>query len=299
MSTLPATHKAVRLHILGEAASLTIAEEPLPVPAPGEVLVRVHAAAITRDELTWPEGQLPAIPAHEFSGEVVETGRPVYALVVDVGAAAEYIAVAKEVLADKPDNLSHLQAATVPLAALSAWQALFEHGALAEGQRVLIHGAAGAVGAYAVQLAHRAGAHVIAVTSTPTLAAVTALGADEVIDRTTTRFEDVAGLVDLVFDTVGGDLIDRSRAVLVAGGRLVTVAEPPADDWAGTSGASASYFIVVPRGDELAKLTELVEAGELLPPEVVKFPLDEAIAAFEESVDHANPGKVVFEVIAD
>lgn len=295
-SDLPTGISVLRLHTLGDAASLVLAEEPLPVPADGELLVEVHAAAITRDELTWPEGLLPAIPAHEFSGTVVGSGEAVYALgqFEKGGSAAQYIAVGSHLLAPKPSNLTHAQSATIPLAALSAWQALFEHGKLESGQRVLIHGATGAVGAFAVQLAHHAGAHVIAVAS-DTAAAAT-LGADEVVDRGTTKFEDAAGRVDLVFDTVGGDLIPRSRSVLGVGGRLVTIAEEPAADWAGDSGATAEYFIVQPNREQLAEITSMVEAGRLLPSEVHAFPLAEARAAFEASVTPGHRGKVVLEI---
>lgn len=293
------TMQAVRIHEAGDPAGVSLDTVPTPNPEPGEVLVRVHAAAVTRDELTWPEADLPAVPAHEFSGEVVGSGHLVYGLgeFDHDGAAADFVAVAESLLAPKPSGLSHAEAATIPLAALSAWQGLFDHGGLQAGQRVLVHGASGAVGAYAVQLAHHVGAHVIAVVSTAGITTATEYGADQVIDRTTTAFEDAVDPVDLVFDTVGGDVIDRSRAVLGSGGRLITISSEPAADWSGDSGATAAYFIVEPNREQLVQITELVDSGVLKPSAVESFALADARAAFEKSLDRNNRGKVVFAVV--
>jgi NADPH:quinone reductase-like Zn-dependent oxidoreductase len=177
---------AVRLHEDG----LRVEEIEMPSPGPGEVLVRVRAAAITRDELEWPLDRLPAIPSYELSGVVVDGGDEVYALTPfdRNGVAAEYAVVPAEVLAPKPLQLSHVEAAALPMGGLTAWQALFVHGRLARGERVLITGSSGGVGHIAVQLARHAGA--------------------EVVD---------SGPVDLVFDTRGGDV--------PAGERVVTIAE--------------------------------------------------------------------------
>jgi NADPH:quinone reductase-like Zn-dependent oxidoreductase len=177
---------AVRLHDDG----LRVEEIETPTPGPGEVLVRVHAAAITRDELEWPVDRLPAIPSHELSGVVVDSGEEVYALTPfdRDGVAAEYAVVPAAVLAPKPTRLSHVEAAALPMGGLTAWQALFVHGRLARGERVLVTGAAGGVGHVAVQLARHAGA--------------------EVVDDAP---------ADLVFDTRGGEI--------PAGERVVTIAE--------------------------------------------------------------------------
>src|SRR5574341_210774 len=156
--------RAVRLHAPGGPAGIIVEQTEMPRPGPGEALVRVHAAAITRDELDWPVNRLPATPSYEFSSVLaalapdvkdVTVGESVYGLARfdRDGAAAEYVVVAARFLAPKPHTLDHLQSAAVPLAALSAWQGLFDHGRLTAGQRVLIHGAAGGVGAFAVQLA--------------------------------------------------------------------------------------------------------------------------------------------------
>ena len=293
------TMQAVRIHEVGDLAGVSLDTVATPKPGPGEVLVRVHAAAVTRGELTWVEADLPAVPAYEFSGEAVGSGHLVYGLAEfdHNGAAADFVAVAESLLAPKPSGLSHAEAATIPLAALSAWQGLFDHGGLQAGQRVLVHGASGAVGAYAVQLAHHVGAHVIGVVSTAGITTATEHGADQVIDRTTTAFEDAVDPVDLVFDTVGGDVIDRSRAVLRSGGRLITIASEPAADWAAGSELTAVYFIVKPNREQLLQITELVDSGVLKPSAVESFALADARAAFEKSIDRNNRGKVVFAVI--
>lgn len=190
--------KAVRLHTDG----LRIDEIDVPTPGEGDVLVRVHAAAITRGELDWPTDRLPAIVSYELSGAIVETGEEVYALTPfdRDGAAAEYVVVPSSVLAPKPESLSHVEAAALPMGALSAWQGLFVHGALRPGERVIVTGARGGVGHVAVQLARHAGA--------------------EVVDD---------GPADLLFDTTGGELPAATRIVTIAAeapGALYFIVEP-------------------------------------------------------------------------
>jgi NADPH:quinone reductase-like Zn-dependent oxidoreductase len=176
---------AVRLHDDG----LKVEEIETPSPGPGEVLVRVRAAAITRDELEWPVDRLPAIPSYELSGTVVDTGDDVYALTPfdRDGVAAEYAVVPAAVLSPKPMRLSHVEAAALPMGGLTAWQALFVHGRLARGERVLVTGASGGVGHIAVQLARHVGAAVVE-----------------------------SGPVDLVFDTRGGEVPAGERVVTIA-----------------------------------------------------------------------------------
>jgi NADPH:quinone reductase-like Zn-dependent oxidoreductase len=259
--------RAVRLHTLGDPAQLACERTVTPQPGPREVLVRVHAAAITRDELDWPEDRLPATPSYELSGVVAATGsgvegaqpgEAVYALsgFDRDGAAADYIVVPTELVAPKPRTLDHVESAAIPLAGLSAWQGLFDHGKLASGETVLVHGAAGGVGSFAVQLARVRGAHVIATVSPANVQAALELGADNVIDHTTTRFEDHLDAVDLVFDTVGGDRLERSAAVLRTGARLVSIAaEPP--QTATHRSIGAVYFIVKPDRAQLSELAAL------------------------------------------
>jgi NADPH:quinone reductase-like Zn-dependent oxidoreductase len=300
--------RAVRLHAPGDPARLVSERLRTPRPGAGDALVRVHAAAITRDELDWPADRLPAIPSYELSGVVAAVGRgvaqvsvgeAVYALgdFARDGAAADYTVVDAGLLAPKPRTLGHVQSAAIPLAGLSAWQGLFEHGRLAAGQRVLIHGAAGGVGAFAVQLAHRCGAKVVGTVSTANLEAARALGADQVVDHTTSRFEDAVEQVDVVFDTAGGERLERSPAVLRPGGRLVSVAEEPPRGAA--RGITASYFVVEPNRQQLVELAEAADRGELRPVIDEVFPLGDARQAFERSLGNHRAGKIVLRVVDD
>jgi NADPH:quinone reductase-like Zn-dependent oxidoreductase len=274
------------------------------------VLVRVHAAALTRDELEWPADRLPAIPSYEFSGVVAALapdvddtaiGEPVYALsdFERDGAAAEYTVVPKEFLAPKPRSLGHVESASLPLAGLSAWQALFDHGGLMEGERTLIHGGAGGVGGLAVQLAHGRGAHVTATASTANVEIARSLGADRVIDHTTTDFEEVAAQVDLVIDTVGGDRLERSLAVLESGGRLVSLVAEPSQERAAERGVTAVYFLVEPRREQLVEIAKLADNGDLRPTIDEVFPLAAARTAFERSLGANRRGKIVLRVVDD
>jgi NADPH:quinone reductase-like Zn-dependent oxidoreductase len=298
--------RAVRLHEPGGVEALRVEEVATPDPGPEDALVQVHAAAITRDELEWPTDRLPATPSYELSGVVValgpeaegvEPGDAVYALAGfdRDGAAAEYALVSARFLASKPKTLDHVESAAIPLAALSAWQGLFDHGRLERGQRVLVHGASGGVGHFAVQLARRHGAHVIGTTSPGGVDAVRALGADEVIDHTAVRFEDAVEPVDLVFDAAGGERLERSPAVVKEGGRLVSVAtEPPSE--AAARGIEAGYFVVEPNCAQLVEIAALVDAGDLRPTIDTVYPLAQARAAFERSLGVHGAGKIVLSV---
>jgi NADPH:quinone reductase-like Zn-dependent oxidoreductase len=294
---------AVRQHPPGGPASLVYEQVERPTPEPREALVRVHAAAITRDELDWPADRLPATPSYELSGVVAavgpgvedtEVGEPVYALndFDREGAAADYTTIPVEFLAPKPRRLGHVESATIPLAGLSAWQGLFVHGGLTEGQRVLVHGAAGGVGHFAVQLARMRGAYVIGTASAANVETVRELGADEVVDHSSVRFEDAVRDVELVFDTAGGDRLERSPAVLRRGGRLVSVAaEPPQED-----GISSTYFVVEPNREQLVELARIADEGGLRPAIDQVFPIVDARRAFERSLAGQARGKIVLRV---
>jgi NADPH:quinone reductase-like Zn-dependent oxidoreductase len=298
---------AIRLHSAAGAEGLTYDEIPAPEPGPGEALVRVHAAAITRDELEWPIDRLPTTPSYELSGTVagvgpdvtrVEIGDPVFAL-TDFnrdGVAADYALVAAELLAPKPATLDDIEAAAIPLPGLSAWQGLFEHGQLGPGQRVLIHGATGGVGQFATQLARHRGAYVVATVSTGNVERARALGASEVIDHTTTPFDEEIDPVDLVFDTAGGDRLARSPRVIQPGGRLVSIAEEPPTQTTTGQQIKARYFVVEPNRAQLIELGELVDHGELRPSVDAVFELRDARAAFERVQSRAGAGKVVLRV---
>jgi NADPH:quinone reductase-like Zn-dependent oxidoreductase len=306
-ATAASTMRAIRLHVLGRPDALALEEIEVPRPQQGEALVRVVAAAVTRDELEWPADRLPATPSYELSGVVaavapdvtdVAAGETVYALTGfdRDGAAAEYVVVLVSYLAAKPRALGHVESAAIPLAALSAWQGLFDHGGLEEGERVLIHGAAGGVGHFATQLARWRGAHVIGTASGAGVDDARKHGAHEVVDRTSGDFLDIEP-VDLVFDTVGGEVLARSVAVLRGGGRLVSVAEEPPqtiDDK-----ISATYFVVEPSREQLVELARLVDSGELQPAIDSVFSLADAPAAFERVMASGKRGKVVLRVADD
>lgn len=308
-TTIGSTMRAVRLHAPAGPDALQLEDVATPRLRPGDALVRVHAAAITKDELEWPTDRLPAVPSYELSGVVaaialgvegVEIGEHVYGLTGfdRDGAAADYAAVAANLLAPKPRALDHVESAALPLAALSAWQGLFDHGGLEEGQRVLIHGAAGGVGHFATQLARRRGAYVVGTASPAGVESARRFGAHEVVDHTKTRFEEALDPVDLVFDTVGGELLERSPAIVVKGGRLVSVAEEPPEIPAEAE-IEARYFVVEPSRDQLLELARLADSGDLRVEIDSVFPLSEARTAFERSLVRGKRGKVVLRISDD
>jgi NADPH:quinone reductase-like Zn-dependent oxidoreductase len=298
------TMRAIRLHAAGGPEALTLEEIEIPRPEPGEALVRVHAAAITRDELEWPLDRLPATPSYEVSGMVaaaapgvtdVAVGDAVYALLSfdRDGGAAEYAVAPARVLAPKPRTLGHVESAAIPLAALTAWQGLFDYGGLEEGERVLVIGATGGVGHFATQLARWRGAYVIGTASVSGHDRARELGADEVLEASDRLAEDVEP-VDLVFDTVGGDVLARSAVLLREEGRLVSVAEePPA-----TIGEKVrtTYFVVEPRRDQLVELARLADGGAVRPAIDSVFSLADARAAFERVMAKGKRGKIVLRV---
>ena len=292
--------RVVRLRAAGGPEQLTVEDADRPRPGATEALVRVHAAAITRGELEWPVDRLPAIPSYELSGVIeaighgvagVAAGDEVFALTPfdRDGVAADYTSVPAELLVPKPQALGYAESAAVPLPALTAWQALFDHGRLDADDRALIHGAAGNVGGFAVQLARAAGAHVIGSASAANLDFVLELGAHEVLDAAE-GFEDAVEPVDVVFDTVGGEWLRRFRAVLRPGGRLVSVAAEPPD--------GGVYFTVEPNRDQLCSLARFVDGGDLRPPPVEVFPLTSAPEAFARSLERGRRDKVVLAVAA-
>ena len=308
--------KAVRTHGRGGPEQVFFEDAPMPVVRPGDVLLRVRATGITPAELTWDETyqnadgtpRIPGILGHEPSGVVEQTapdvtdfraGDELYGL-ADFprdGAAAEFAAVRAANLAFKPRGIPHAQAAALPLAALTAWQALFEHARLDAGQSVLIHGGAGGVGTLAVQLARWRGARVIATASARDTALVRALGADDVIDYHAARFEDSLRDIDVVLDTIGGETRERSWPVLRKGGVLVTLVSPIPPDVAGQHGVRSVFFIVSGNRKQLDQITGLVDAGKLKPVISEVLPLARAREAFEQGAGHA-PGKIVLQVTA-
>jgi NADPH:quinone reductase-like Zn-dependent oxidoreductase len=295
--------RAVRLHPPGGIDALSVDEIEVPKPGPGEALVRVHAAAITRDELDWPTDRLPAIVSYELSG-VVEVAGDLGELGIgdDVfaqtpfdrdGVAAEFAIVPAAFLAPKPVGLSHVESAAIPLAGLTAWQGLFVHGEVQPDDRVLILGAAGGVGHLATQLAKWRGAHVIGTASAGAAELAREFGAEQVLDPTA-PFVGSIDPVDLVFDTVGGDALARSADLLREGGRLIAVAEEPPPEIA--ERVHATYFVVEPDRQQLVELAKLANDGILRPAIDSVFPLKDARAAFDRVMSSGKRGKVVIEV---
>lgn len=286
--------------------SLTGEIIPVPEPGTGEVLVEVRATAITTDELSWPDNW-PVIPCHDLSGVVVasgggvtgwQLGEEVYGLVGfdRPGAAAEYVTVPAADLAPRPAAAEHEAAAALPLGALTAWQALHEHAELQPGQHVLVHGGAGGVGAYAVQLAAAHGARVTATAAARDRDFVTKLGAGQVIDYSD-RFEDQVGDVDVVVDPVGGEVLARSWPVLRSGGILVAISDEPDSGQDRRGDARAVYFIVRPDGGQLRELAALVDRQQLRPAVSLIFELGDLPAAFRAQQHGPRPpGKVVVRV---
>jgi len=276
----------------------------------------VHAAAITPTELTWNstwtdahgKDRRPIVPSFEVSGKVervapdvrdLAEGDTVYGLLNfwRDGAAAEYAAVRAADLAPKPRSLDHVQAAAVPLSGLTAWQALFDHARLSRGDRVLIHGAAGGVGSFAVQFAHWRGAEVIATASKRHDEFLTGLGADKVLDYSSVRFEEAVGDMDAVLDTVGGDTLERSWGVLREHGILVTIAGDAPEDKAAKYDVRAASILVQPNRDQLIQIGQLIDAGTIRPIVAAVFPLSDAREAFEQGLAGHNRGKIVLRVV--
>ena len=307
--------KAIRLHSYGGPEVLVYEEAPRPAPAAGEVLVRVYAASLNPVDRSTRTGylqqmvnfDLPFIPGLDLAGVVEELGPDVttvavgdavygFSNMVRQGAYAEYARIGVGELAPKPATVDFVTAAAVPLSALAAWQALHDIAGLQAGQTVLIQGAGGGVGSFAVQLAAAKGAHVIATEDGSKAEFLRGLGAAEVIDYTTTRFEEVAHDVDVVLDLVGGEVQARSLAVLKPGGILVTTMGQPDTDAASARGVRASGMLTQANPAQLAEIAGLIDAGTIRPIVSQVFPLAEAAQA-HMALDAGNTrGKLVLRV---
>lgn len=287
---------------------LVYQDVPDPRPAIGDALVQVRAASFTPTELTWPlrtdrngHDRALVIPAHEGSGVVVDlgygtagisVGDEVYGLIDGYrdGWAAEYVAIEARSLAPKPATVDFIEAAAIPQAGLTSWQALFDHGHLEPGQTVVIHGASGGVGSIGVQLARWAGARVIGTGRAGARQRVLDLGADDFIDVEREGWETAAGQVDLVYDAIGGDVLARSPAIVKPGGALVSVMNPPQT---GRDDIRTVHFVRDPSGAQLREITRLVDQGKLRPQVGAVYPLAEAREAFMAKSTQHIPGKIV------
>jgi NADPH:quinone reductase-like Zn-dependent oxidoreductase len=309
--------QAIRLASSTDGAiKFTEAEVPQPKAGPGEVLVRVRAAGVTPTEVIWSpatqtkEGaaRTNAILAHEFSGVVAEAGSDVPDFQVGQeiygmndwfadGALAEYCVAKPSDIAPKPRKLSHVEAATVPISALTAWQGLIDRAHLQAGQRVLIHGASGGVGVFAVQLAHDLGAYVIATASARNRDFVKQLGADEFIDYASQQFDELTSDIDIVFDCVGGETFARSFRVIKPGGRVVTIAASAEAEAATDGRKKAAFFIVEPNQSQLIEVAKLIDEGKLKTVVDAVVPLADAASAYDGSLkNRQGRGKIVVEI---
>ena len=304
--------KAIRLREPAGISGLVYEEAPDAAPGLCDVLVKVAACGITHNELDWPIWTCRAghqrtcvIPGSEVSGVVAALGYGTAGLAVGDevfgltdqlrdGAAAEYVAVEARNVARKPQTVDHVRAAAVPRAGLTAWQALFDHGKLAKGQTVVIHGAGGAVGSTAVQLARWAGAEVIGTGRSRARALATELGADRFVALDAGRLQDAAGQADLVLDTIGGEVLAQSPALLRPGGTLVTIKaafQPPAsrDD------ITTVLFVQESSRAQLAELARLVDEGHLRPQVGAVYPLARAAEAYRAKSAGGIPGRIVLQ----
>ena len=304
--------KAIRTHEQTGISGLAFEEAPEPKPMFCEVLVKVAACGITHNELDWPiwtcragHQRTSVIPGHEVSGVVaalgfgtagLALGDEVYGLTDQLrdGAAAEYVAVEARNLAHKPQTIDHVHAAAVPRAGLTAWQALFDHGKLAKGQTVVIHGAGGAVGSMAVQLARWAGAEVIGTGRSHSRELVMELGADRYVALDAESLDDIAGQADLVFDTIGGEVLANSPALLKPGGALITV---KADSPLPTSRDDIKTLVFIQESSraQLAELARLVDEGQLRPQVGEVYPLEQAVKAYSAKAAGGVPGRTILQ----
>lgn len=307
--------KAIRLAESSESPKLVEASIPQPQPGPGEVLIHVSAAGVIRTELQWyptthdksGAPRIGAVPTHEFAGTVAALsedvtdftlGQPVYGMndwFAD-GALAEYCLTQASSIAPAPITLSPIEAATVPISALTAWQGLFDHGHFHPCDRVLVHGGAGSVGLFAVQIAHLHGGHVMTTVSGKNISFARQLGAHEVIDYHTTRFEDaIQQPVDIIFDTVGGDTLLRSLPLLKPNRSAITISS---DNESSTDERiKNAFFIVEPNQRNLMEVALLIDTSKLHTWVDAVVPLAEATSAYNGKIpNRTGHGKIVIAV---
>lgn len=312
------TMRAWRVHEFGPPEVMRFESVPRPEPGPGEVLVKVTAAGVGpwdgwiragRSALPQP---LPLTLGSDLSGEVIALGSGVSELhqgdqvygVTNprfIGAYAEYAVASAAMVSSKPRSLTHVEAASVPVVSVTAWQALFEHAKLKAGQTVVIHGAAGNVGSYAIQLACQAGVKTIATVGTDDISRARELGANTVIDYRTQRFEEEIRDVDAVIDLVGGETQPRSFQVLRRGGKLISAVSRPDQDLAERHGVGAAFFLVNVTSQHLTEIARLFDDGRLRTNVGAVLPLADAREAhFMLEGGRPRPkGKIVLAVAAN
>jgi len=293
-------------------APIEIGEVDRPAPKDDSVIVAVHAASINPIDDILRSGMIkdmtpltfPHCMGYDLSGEVVEVGKDVTRCKVgdpvfarpnqdDAGAIAEFARVKDSELAFKPQTLSHAEAASVPLAGLTAWQALITRGTLKVGQKVLIHGGSGGVGTFAIQIARNAGAHVATTCSGRNADLVKRLGAEVVIDYHTQAFDELLSDYDLVFDMIGGETLRRSFKVLKKGGMMVSIKDQDTDNLAAEFGVRFEWFLMEPDGAMLGALGSVIDSGAVKPVIGKTFPMEQSAAAYEELANGDSVGKIV------
>lgn len=304
--------KAARIHAYGDANRIQIEDAPMPVLNDDDVLIRAVAASVNPVDWKIRAGYLkemipyamPLTLGWDVSGVVERVGTAVTAFkpgdavysrpdIARNGTYAEYVAVRESEIAFKPSTISHVEAASLPLVSITAWEALFTAGGLSQGQRVLIHAGAGGVGSIAIQLAKSRGAHVTATASTAKMALVKSLGADEVIDYTAGDFAKQAKDMDVVFDTVGGAVQAASWATLRPNGILVSITDRPSEDRARAEGKRSAFVFIQPNAAILTQLASLVDLGQVRPLIGAEFSLNDAARAHLASEAGRMTGKIV------
>ena len=307
------TMKAIVVHEYGGPEVLKYEDAPRPEPKENEALVRVIAAGVNPVDALIRSGKyakffgttLPLIPGYDIAGIVERTGAKItklkagdsiYAYVLWGGGYAEYAVATEGEATAKPKSLNYIEAAAVPLAALTAWQALIDAAKLGAGQTVLIHGGSGGVGSMAIQIAKARGAKVIATASTPNQELLKQLGADMTVDYTKTKFEDVAKDVDVVLDSVGKDTLARSYGVVRKGGIITTLVAEPDQSELDKHGIRGAAISVKPNASELAEITKLIEEKKITPVVSQVLPLTEAVKAQEQAATRHTRGKIVLKV---
>jgi NADPH:quinone reductase-like Zn-dependent oxidoreductase len=306
------TIQSIRVHEYGEPEQLKLEQVPRPSPQAGEVLVRVHAAGVNPADWKVRRGwfkdfltvQLPYVPGGDLAGVVEEVGPGVTAFQKGQavfgqsshGSYTEIATASVDTLALKPEKLSFDEAAAIPVGAATAWQGIFDNGGLQPGQRILIQGASGGVGLFAVQFARWKGAHVIATTSTANVDFVRSLGAETVIDYTKTSVESVVHDVDVAFDTVGVSTFPASLQAVKRGGTLVTIAGQPSLEQAQEKGVLVTSFLVRVTSELLQIFARLIEEGHVKVALETTFPLSEAAKAHERSQSGHGRGRIVLHI---
>lgn len=307
--------KAVRIHEYGNREVLAFEDAPMPSITSNEVLVRVVAASVNPVDWKIREGylkemisyQLPLTLGWDVSGVVTAVGTNVTRFregdavysrpdIKRNGTYAEYVVIQESEVALKPLTISHNEAASLPLAGITAWEVLITSAQLSAGQRVLVHAGSGGVGSLAIQLAKSRGAYVIATTSGKNQALVASLGADEVIDYQTQNFTETLRDIDVVFDTLGGDIQESSWSVLKQGGILVSIVSPPSEEKAKELGVRSAFVFIEPNAYILEQLAKLVEQGELRPIIGAEFALQDIVKAHALSESGRTVGKIVLYV---